>query len=293
MAKIETLQLYLKLVENGSFHQAAEQLNIPTTTASRQIKALEETLGVRLVNRNTRHLSPTEAGKVFYQRVQKIVNDYNNAVNELKDLKTTLQGKLRIGLPTILEHLHLSSFVAQFLKDHPDIQIELHFSNDFSNILANELDLIFRVTGKPVDDNVIARKLHTLPMVLVASPDYLAKHPITSLDELPQHQLIMDTNMKPPDRWHFNEDTVITVKSGVLSVNSGTSSVEAVIAGLGIIYTPLPFAQQAINEGKVVTLFPDVITQQFTIYAVYPTNRYIPRLCKTFVDAFFQHIKQF
>lgn len=293
MAKIQTLQLFIKLVENGSFHAAAKQLNIPTTTASRQIKALEESLGVSLVNRSTRHLSLTEAGKAFYQRAQNINAEYNNAINELTDLKTSMQGKLKVGLPNILEHLHISHFVADFIQQHSNTQIELHFSNDFSNILANELDLTFRVTSQAVDDNVIARKLHSMPMVLIASPQYLAKHPIYSIDELPQHQLIMDTNMKPPDRWHFSDNKSIDIKNSVLSVNSGVSSVEAVIAGLGIIYTPLPFARQAIAEQKVVSLFASEINRQFTIYAVYPGNRYIPRLCKTFVEAFFQHLRQF
>ncbi len=293
MAKIQTLQLYITLVDSGSFNQAAKQLNIPTTTASRQIKLLEENLGASLVNRSTRHLSLTEAGKVFYQRAKTIVNEYNNAINELKDLKSTLQGKLKIGLPHLLEHLDISQMVSQFIYTHPETQVELHFSNDFSNILANELDLIFRITDKPVDDNVIARKLRSMPMVLIASPTYLQKHPINSLEELATHRLIIDTDMKPPNRWHFNDNTVITIDNGVFSVNSGISSVEAVIAGVGILYTPLPFAQKAIADNKVIPLFSDIITQQFSIYAVYPGNRYIPQLSKTFVDAFFKHIKRY
>lgn len=293
MAKIQTLQLFIKLAESGSFHSAAKQLNIPTTTASRQIKALEQTLGISLINRNTRHLNLTEAGKVFRQRAINIITEYNNAVNELKDLKSTMQGKLRIGLPNILEHLNISHFVAEFIQKHPDTQIELHFSNDFSNILVDDLDLVFRVTTKKIDENIIARKLHTMPMALIASPAYLAKHPLHRLDEIPRHQLIMDINMKPPNRWIFSDNKVITFEKSVLTVNSGVSSVEAVVAGLGITYTPLLFAQKAVTEKKVELLFTDCITQQFTVYAVYPSNRYIPQLCKSFVEAFFKHIKQY
>jgi DNA-binding transcriptional LysR family regulator len=236
------LQLFAAVVERRSFSAAAREYATATSAASKRVARLEGLLGVRLLERTTRRVLPTDAGAAFYARASRILSDLGEAENEIATLGGKPRGTLRVSAPVLLGERHLVGLLAPFMAKYPDVRVELVLSDQFVNLVAERFDVALRV-GALVDSSLVRVKVGTAPGIVVASPDYIARHgrPATPRD-LSQHNCLRFSNITAAQEWRFRsrsarkDETVPTI--GNFQINHGGGLCQAVIAGMAIGSAP-------------------------------------------------------
>ncbi|MDA0262367.1 MAG: LysR family transcriptional regulator, partial [Proteobacteria bacterium] len=184
------MRLFTRVVEAGSFSSASQQLGVAPTSVSRQVAALENDLGTRLLNRTTRTHRLTDAGALYYERAKRILADIDDANLEISNLESTPRGILRITAPVTLGRLHVVPIIPIFLDRHPEIEIELTLTDSIVDLVENGIDLAVRL-GELRDSNLITRRLAASPRIVIGSLEYLRKHrPAKHPSDLGQHNCL-------------------------------------------------------------------------------------------------------
>src|SRR3569832_161036 len=236
MDRLTSLTAFVRVVDNGGFSAAGRRLNMSTTMVSNHIQALEDRLGVRLLNRTTRKVSLTEVGKVYYDRATQILADLEQADDVASTLQSTPRGTLRLYIAT-----HLVPFVApvvtEFMSSYPEVKLEVMMGERDVDMIEEGFDLAVRLTP-PRDSSLITRSLATWRHVLCCSPDYIDRHgrPL-QLADLAAHNCIRHVHYPYPDEWRFlDRDGAPAAAriSGTLVTNSGETLRQAAHHGLGI-----------------------------------------------------------
>src|SRR6266436_2873231 len=235
MGRLHEMETFVRVVETGSFSAAARDLNIGQPAISKAIAGLEERLGVRLLVRSTRRLSPTEAGMAFYERALRAIAEANEAEAAAQGAGTGLEGRLRICAPVTFARLHLVPKLGAFLDAHPKLQLELVMDDRTIYLVAENIDAAFRL-GVLTDTALMARKLTQADRLVVASPAYLARRGIPSTPaDLLEHEAIIYGQNTGGEEWRFRRGTseisVHIQKRLTLSAAEGVRA--AVIAGQG------------------------------------------------------------
>ncbi len=203
--KLDDLNLFRLVVENGSYTATSRKTMIPVATITRRIQALEDSLNLRLLNRHARKLSLTEAGERFYNECSPLLGRLTSTAQELSDECRGAAGKIRITAPSNLTKRMMMPMFNAFMKDFPDINLELTTSNHSEQLDPTEWDVIFRV-GPQRDSSLIARKINSVEDILVASPEYLSRCPAPKhAEELHQHSLLKGA---PLLKWQLSTKTV-------------------------------------------------------------------------------------
>lgn len=287
MDRFETLQTFVAVVEAGSFSAAAARLDCAKSAASRQVAALEGHLGVQLLNRTTRRLSLTDAGREFYERAQRILADLEEAELSVAAEQTALRGRLRLAAPLSFGLRHLAPALDEFLADHPELVLDLDLDDRRINLVEEGFDLALRI-GELADSSLVARPLAPIRMQLCASPAYLRRHgtPQTPAD-LAFHAGLVYGNIPEAQQWRFLDanDKVHSVKVPArLRANNGDVLVQAALAGLGLVVTPTFIAHRALAAGELVPVLPEYRAPGTRAYAVYPSRRHLPQRVRVLID---------
>ncbi len=279
--EILDLQLFAAIVEQRSFSAAARTHGTTLSAASKRVARLEELLAVRLLERTTRSVLPTEAGASFYTHAARILSDLGDAENEISTLGGKPSGTLRVSAPLLLGERHLVPLLAGFLEKYPDVRIELVLTDTFVNLVADRIDVALRV-GALADSALVRSKVGVARGVVVASPAYLrrAGMPETPRD-LARHVCLRFANLPATREWRFRgpkgETTVPVV--GNFNVNHGGGLREAAIAGIGIARLPDFLVADAIETGDLVELLPSYAVTPTGIHLVHvSTARPLPKL---------------
>ena len=286
MDRLKSMEVFVKVVESGSFIAASEALNISRPMASKYVQRLEEELGVRLLNRTTRTVSMTEAGRSFYLRCQNIFVEIDDAVSEVSDLHVEPRGALRINGPISFGRDHLTRAVSDFQARYPDISVDLTLNDRIVDIVDEGFDLAVRV-GKLRDSSMIARRLAPSRMIACAAPSYLATRgaPETPAD-LADHNCLIYAYSSYAGVWRFekgiSEETVSI--DGDFRSNFGEAVVAAAVAGRGVILEPSFLVAARIAEGALTPILTDYQVAASDIHAVYPQSRLLPQKVRVFVD---------
>lgn len=285
MNQLEDMQIFVGTVDAQSFTAAADKLGLSKQFISRRIMALEERLGVRLLNRTTRKLSITDAGLAYYERAHKIIDEVQEAEQLVSNRNATPRGTLRLSAPMSFGTLHLGPAVARFMEQYPEVRIELDLSDRFVDIVGEGYDMAIRI-GHLGDSSLIARQIAPAQIVACASPAYLKQRgtPQTPA-ELKDHDLLLYGHNRNVE-WAFYEQGKplhVPVK-GRLRANNGELACAAAIAGLGIVLLPTFIVGNALREKKLVTLLDAWAPLPLTIYAVYPQHRQSSLVVKTLAD---------
>lgn len=281
------MAVFAKVVESASFAAAARHFGMSPAMVSKHVQTLEERLGVRLLNRTTRRVSPTEVGQDYHERALHILAELEEAEAAAGDLQTAPRGRLRVTAPVSFGTHQLAPAIADYLALYPQVSIDLSLDDPYVDLLERRFDVALRL-GRLPDSSLIARKLYSLTTIVCASPGYLEMHgaPRTPSD-LTKHNCFVYTYATPQNVWNFvdrhgNEESIRI--SGRFQANSGDAILALVLKDAGIFLAPDYIVEDDLKTGRLIQLLPDYTTPGTPVYAVYPHSRYLSAKTRTFVD---------
>jgi len=287
MDTLDGMKTVVAVVETGSFTAASERLNISKALASKYVGEVESRLNVRLFHRSTRKLALTEAGKRYYQQALPLLEEFTELVDSVTGEQSSPQGLLRVSVPVAFGEMKLAPLIPQFMRQFPDISLELILSNSLVDMVEEGIDVRVRIGG--VDDSsLIARQLKTLPLILCASPEYLQRHgePQTPQD-IGEHNCIIDSNFRIGKHWPMigpdGKTETVNVSSRI-AASSPSAVKEIAAAGGGIGMVPRFIVEPALQQGLLQEVLPDYRTLEFGLFAMYPHRRYLPKKVRCFID---------
>ena len=284
MLDLNQMALFVHVVQAGSFAEAARRLGLPPTTLSRQVAQLEDSLQARLLQRTTRKLSLTDAGRTLYDRCAVQIEALTEAADALSG---DPKGRIRVAAPADFFDYFQMDWLAEFLERYPAVQVEFVLSNGMADFVDEGIDLAFRGSGDLPDSSLVARKLASSYLALAASPVYLAARGTPrTVEDLADHDCIRPAKQGPSGTWRLGNaqgSTQVQV-SGRFAANTGQAKVKAAIAGLGICLQPIGALRNALASGELVQVLPGVASAAAGLYVVYPSRRHVPRAVTAFVD---------
>jgi DNA-binding transcriptional LysR family regulator len=295
MDKLGHMRTLVTVAKLGSFSLAAKEFNVTPGMMSKQVKNLEDNLGVRLLNRTTRGVSLTHAGEIYTERAVGILQSIQDIESTVNELSTEAKGILRVSCPPSFGRTVFTPIISSFIKENPELRIELGLQNDEPNVVASRLDVIFRL-GTLRDSTLVGKQVATAPFVVCASPRYtdLAGIP-QRLNDLINHNCVVDGSMQEEaDAWEFldSKRAVITqsVSGNFFSYNTG-AVVEAVIQGLGVAYVPRYAVIDELSTGQLVEInFSDYKPKLEPLYALYGSREHIAAKIRDFVSYFVTNV---
>ncbi|MEQ1522293.1 MAG: LysR family transcriptional regulator [Aestuariivirga sp.] len=295
MQRLECERMFVAVMETGSFAKAAARLGTGSAQASKLVSRLESDLGVRLLNRTTRSLSPTEVGQAYLERIKVVLEELDALDEAVKNRSGSASGRLRLTVPMSFGTTQLAPAFIDFATRFPDIDLDVSFSDRVVNLVDEGFDAAVRI-GTPADTSLIARKLCGARIVLAASADYLSQRgtPETPAD-LAGHDCIIDSNFRDPLVWHFRTDrsgeaNMVKVV-GRLRFSSADACLSAAEAGLGIARVPSFMAGPRIRAGRLKPLLRAFEDQALGIFVLYPPNRHLATKVRVFVDFLVQRFQ--
>jgi DNA-binding transcriptional LysR family regulator len=286
MDKLDAMNVLTRVVSSGSFAEAARRLGVTRSAISKAITQLEQELGVRLLDRTTRRVTPTEAGLAYYERCLAILAQISETEAQVSRLHDEPKGVLKVNGPMSFGTLYLGSAIADFMDRYRDLKVELTLSDRMIDPLEEGVDVTVRI-GAMVDSSLIARRISTARVLLVASPEYLARNgmPKTPAD-LVGHKCLHYGHSTTVPRWPLTDNgTSITVPvAACLSSNNGDTLRDAALKGIGIARQPSFIVGSDIAAGRLVVVLPDFPPQDVTIHALYAPNRFLAAKSRVFID---------
>lgn len=285
MHDLEQLQIFVHVVRDGGFTQAAQSLGVSKSFASRQVGALEDRLGARLLNRTTRKLTLTDVGAVFYETCRRVLDELAEAEASVTDLQTAPRGTLRVAAPMSFGVRYVAPEIATFLARHDELAIHLDLADRRVDLLDEGFDLAIRI-GKLADSSLVARKLGVTDVLLVASTAYLdARGRPKVPDDLREHECLHYAYSASTQVWTLTSegDSVTVPVRGRVAANNGDAIAAAVRGGLGIAQLPDFLAAPLVREGGVEIVLPKWV-DTLGIWAIYPHNRHLSAKLRLFVD---------
>ena len=292
MIDLNDIVVFARVVEAGSFTAAARLLAMPKTTVSRRIAALEREVGVRLLQRTTRSLNMTDAGRLYYEQSSQALRAIEQANLRLAEASAEPSGTIRISAPVGFGAYFLNRAVVDFLAIYPKTKVELRLTDDKLNLIEDGIDLAFR-TGVLQDSTLIARKLGSTHRQLCASPDYLARHGAPEApSDLAHYHCVIAGASAAGAHWVLDgpqgQETVTV--SGRFAANEMQAVVAAAIAGYGIAQLPYGIAEALIGEDRLRRVLKEHTTPAGGLYVLYPSSRHLSPLVKAFVDLAIERI---
>jgi DNA-binding transcriptional LysR family regulator len=286
MERLDDLEAFVAIIEKGSQAAASRHLRRPLQSLNRSLIALERAVGVELVKRTTRRSEPTEAGRLFYQRIKPAVAEILEAHSEAANIRGEVSGALKVGAPVLFASSYVAPIIGRFLKLYPNAEIELRASDEQVDLLAGGIDVAVRI-GESVDESLVARRLQALRVVTVASQSYFAEHgrPRHPRD-LENHHCILRAGTDVVDKWPFQIDgTPQTVKvSGRFRSNSAAAIRAAASEGLGVAQLPLWQVREFVDEGVLAIVLQEFETEGMPIQLVWPPTKAPLERMRRFVD---------
>ena len=295
MDVMQSMAVFRRVVEAENFSAVARETNMSQSTVSKHIAALEERLGTKLLNRSTRSLKLTEAGKEYYHHCIRILNDFQEAEASIGKGKIKPTGTLRISTSAAFGRTYILPCLNEFLRTYPEIDIDLLFNDDYIDLVKEGIDLAIRI-GPLADSTLIARKIGSSPRVVVASPEYLVKHGRPKKPaELIKHNCLIYNLQKTPDLWYFNStqvgDESVHV-NGRFKASNPEAICDATLEGLGISILCEWFARQHIKEGRLKVILADFKPTTYDIHAVYPERKFVPQKVKQMIEFLAEKVKE-
>ncbi len=286
MDRLGNMSVYVKAVELGSFAAAAEALAMSPQMVGKSVNALEQHLGVKLINRTTRHHSLTEAGQHFYERAKIILAEVEAAESFAQEVRIKPRGRLRINAPVSFGVNALAHKLHKYLEQHSDILVELTLSNRMVDLIDEGYDAIFRV-GELADSGLIAKSLAPYRLLACAAPSYLLSAPkLETPKDLHNHECLIFTHTTLRTHWVFEgqEGKVTTPVCGRLQIDSGEALMGAAVAGFGILMQPAELVTPFINSGQLVRVLPNYDVPSRPLNLVYAPDRRITPKLRSFID---------
>ena len=288
MDLLAAFRTYIRVAESGSFSAVAREVGATQPAVSRQVSALEEHLGARLIQRTTRSLTLTEEGRVLLDHARRVLDCVEEAEAAVGRGHPAVSGLVRIATPASFGRLHVAPLMRRLLDRHPDLLVELQMSDTAADLIAGGIDLAIRA-GQVGDAGLVARRIGASPRQVFASSDYLRRsgmpeHP----SDLGGHACVIFMQMAAPHDWRFEgPDGEVSVQvSGRFRTDSSEAVREAVLGGLGLALSPSWMFGDDLATGRVQSVLDGYRAGQVPIHAVYPTRRHLAPRTRAVIDFF-------
>lgn len=283
--QLDDIAAFLAVVDAGSISAAATQLNLAKSVVSKRVADLEKTLGVELLNRSTRGVTPTDEGVTFHARGRVILRQLEQAAEEVSGSEEDVTGSLRITAPMSFGTLYLGPILAAFLQQHPRLTAEFALDDRVIDLQNSGYDLAIRIGALP-DSSLIARKLCLCRRIVCCSPGYAERAGVPgSIGEIADHDCLGYSNVQSSHIWHFepaannNKPRSLTVRSRIVA-NNGEIMRDAAIAGLGLAILPAFIIAEALADGRLIEVLPEERPTPAPIHAVYSKTRHTSKKVK-------------
>jgi DNA-binding transcriptional LysR family regulator len=285
MDRLREMEIFARVIEAGSFSAAARDLNMGQPAVSKTIAGLEDRLGVSLLTRSTRKLSPTEAGTSFYERAARAIGEANEAEAAARGAGAGLEGRLRISAPVTFSRLHLVPKLGSFLDAHPKVQLDLVMDDRVVDLVAENIDAALRL-GVLTDSALKARKLAQADRLVVVTPAYLARRgvPRTPADLL-EHDSIIYGQSSGGQEWLFRRgtsETSVYLKAR-LKLSAAEGVREAVLAGQGLAIASRWMFSPELKSGEVVSILDEWTLPAMDLWVIYPSGRLTSAKARAFI----------
>jgi DNA-binding transcriptional LysR family regulator len=292
--RLTEMEAFVQVVDHGGFTDAARKMGLSKSAVSKHVSALEARLAVRLLNRTTRRVSPTEVGLAYYDRARSVLAEAGEADSMVTAMQAVPKGSLHVSAPVSFGVKQVSAAVAKFLCDYHEVDINMVLDDRYVELVAEGYDLAIRI-GNLADSSLKARKLAETRGLMVAAPSYLETMGVPrTIDDLNEHRLLHYSQLSTGNFWRLRgpsgEERQIRV-GGRLTVNNGESLMKAAEAGLGIAQIPSFMLGDAIEAGRLVEVLPDRPAEVLGIYALYPQGPFPQPKLRAFVDFLAEHFR--
>jgi DNA-binding transcriptional LysR family regulator len=287
------IRVFRQVVESGSFVAAADKLDMSTAMVSKHVMHVEERLGVRLLNRNSRTLSLTEPGRVYFDRTKTLLDDLNETELELGSLSSAPRGTLRISCPCFAAGQRMADLLAEYRRLYPEVVVDVSFEDRIVDLVEEGYDVAIRITADAASlpPGLIARPVRPTQFVLGASRDYLARRgtPL-SLEDLGAHDFIGNFDSLPLKGASGTVNVPIHV---VLRYRSSIGVANAVAAGIGISPLPAFVFEDPVFKDTLIPVLTQHPLRDATLYLVYVSRKYVPLKMRSFIDFFVERVSAF
>jgi DNA-binding transcriptional LysR family regulator len=295
MDTLASIRVFRQVVESGSFVAAADRLDMSTAMVSKHVMHVEQRLGVRLLNRNSRTLSLTEPGRVYFERTKTILDDLQETEVELGAQSTVPRGTLRVTAPSFAAMQRMADLLAEYRRRYPEVIVDISFEDRAVDLVEEGYDIAMRITADTASlpAGLIARPVRQSRFVLGASREYVKRRGVPkTLEDLKQHDFVGLANldslpMKGP------EGIIAVPMRVVLRYRSTVGVVHAVAAGIGIAPLPVLYFEDPMFKDQLVPLLTDFPLRDGTLYMVYVSRKYVPLKIRTFIDFMIEQIPTF
>lgn len=290
MDRFDALQAFARVVETGSFTKAAQTLHMSKTTVTQLVQQLEARLRVKLLNRTTRQVQLTADGAIYYERVQRLLADLEDADTSVSSASASPRGRLRVDVPSPLARLILVPALPDFHARYPEIQLDLGVSDRPVDLIGDHVDCVLR-GGELADVSLMARRVGELQLGVYAAPSYLERagrpeHPRALTDG--HHRIVGYLSARS------GKVAAITLRRDgeplrvqgryVVAVDDGNAYLAAGLVGMGVLWLPHYMAAAHLASGELLQLFDDWQTEPMPLYVAYPPNRHISAKLRVFID---------
>lgn len=291
MDRLTCMQTFIRVVESGSISAAAGELDQSSQLTGKQLRMLEQNLGIQLINRTTRSQSLTDSGRLFYERAKNILAEMEEAEAVIAETRAIPRGNLRISAPITFGSQLLASKLPEYLKQNPEVSLELCLSNRTVDLVEERFDAVFR-TGELADSQLLARTLAPYQMVICAAPAYLdeAGTPLAPQD-LTRHQCLIFTHTSMRTEWKFEGPggQISVPVTGRFKTDNSEALLAAALSGLGIIMQPHPLMSADIAAGRLVRILPDYELPGRPVHVLYAQDRRMTPRLRSFIDFCITH----
>jgi LysR family transcriptional regulator for bpeEF and oprC len=289
MDQIQTMRVFARVVEAGTFTRAAESLELPKGTVTKLVQHLEGRLRVKLLNRTTRRVTVTPDGAAYYERTTRLLNDLDDIEASMTNAQANPSGRLRVDVGASVAYLIVIPALPSFYERYPDIQLDLGVSDRPVDLISDNIDCVIR-GGELVEQSLVARRIANIELVTVASPAYLKRH------GTPQHPSDLErghntvgffsarTGRLHPEIFTKDGETVELVGTYKVAVNDSNAHIAALVAGMGVSQTAAFTAAPYLATGELVRVLPDWTHPLIPLHVVYPPNRHLSAKVRAFVD---------
>lgn len=291
--ELEALEIFLDVMRQRNFTDVARARDVATSSISRTIGALEHELGFRLFQRSTRKLEPTEAGQLYFTRIEPLLDELLAARQIAADLTEQPRGSLRVTASTVYGEMYIVPLLPGLAEKHPALSIELLLTDAYVDLIEERIDVAIRL-GTLKDSSYVARQIQRLEFHICASPDYLLKHGRPdSPQQLSEHNCLLFPRPGYNLNWSFRDNTGSVTEvpiSGNCLITHSRSIKHCALAGMGLALLPTWLVQEDIRSGALVRVFDayEVTATDYagSVWALYPSREYIPLKTRAFIDHF-------
>lgn len=286
MNDLNLMAIFAHVAQEGSFAAAARKLGTSRSAVSKGVAKLERSLGARLLNRSTRHLSLTEIGVGMFEHCSRIMQEAEQAARMVEDLNAQPRGTLRVAASVAFGTLHIAPAMAEFLERYPELDIDMAITDRVIDLAEEGYDLTIRVLHAP-PASMVVRKLAPVQRVLCATPGYFHKHGIPRIpQDLARHNCLDYIHSGDKGIWKFRgpEGEIAVPVSGRLRINDDEALSEVVLGGLGCALLPTFIVGPDIQSGRLACELTEYIPVEQWVYAIYLPNRNLPRKVRVFID---------